>query len=173
MMPAVVPPIGRSRDVRRATILGLTALFALGGCASGPSLPAPPSPGDLLASCSQEENDCPPVEAILESGYHVPVYKTIQAPIFEERRTPVWGEKTVEVYQTRKVPVTISVPNVCTGCDHDVTLWDKEERVQVGTRRVRACLGYRTKRVVVGHCPKQVQVGWRLVAEQSDCAPGR
>jgi len=165
-----VPPSGRIDTVRLAIILGLIVAPGLVGCASGPSLPTPPSPGDLLASCGTAKDDCPPVDDILDPGRLVPVYKTVQDPIYEERRTPVWGKKTVDVYQMREVPVTITVPDVCTGCERKVKLWDKEERVQVGTRRVPACLGYHTERVVVGHCPRQVRVGWRTVTEPPACA---
>ncbi len=154
--------------MRISIILAVVAAASLVGCSSGPSLPGP---GALLASCAPSDNDCPPVDSITIPGHRVPIYKTINEPIYENRKTAVWGEKTVDVYQTRKVPVTITLPDSCTGCDKVVKLWDKEQQVQVGTRRVPACIGYKTERIVVGHCPKKVLVGWRTVEETPDCPP--
>ena len=152
--------------MRIAIILAL--VMGLAACSSAPT---PPSPAALFAACGGAEDDCPPVADIQAPGCQEPVYETRQEPIWEERRTPVWGEKTVAVYQTRKVPVTISLPDACTGCDREIKLWDKEERVQVGVRRVPACIGYRVERVQVGSCPKQIRVGWRPVVEADPCAP--
>ena len=163
--------------MRISIVLAVVAATCLVGCSSGAGMPTypvwPSLPGtdEVAAACGQRDNSCPPVEAVTIPGYRVPVYKTVNQPIYEERKTAVWGEKTVDVYQTRKVPVTISLPDSCSDCDNVVKLWDKEERVQVGTRRVPACIGYKTERVVVGHCPKQVQVGWRTVEETPDCPP--
>ena len=157
--------------MRISIVLAVVASTCLVGCSSGPTLPSLPGPGDLLASYAPSGNDCPPVGAVTIPGYRVPVYKTINQPIYEERKTAVWGNKTVDVYQTRKVPVTITLPDNCSDCENVVKLWDKEQRIQVGTRRVPACIGYKTERVVVGHCLKQVQVGWRTVEETPDCPP--
>ena len=149
--------------------LGLAGALLLAGCSSAGALPPPPPlPG--LADCAPE-SDCPPVGPVLLEGEQVPIYETRYEPIYEERRTPVWGEKTVPAYRTRKIPVTISWPDACTGCEKDVRLFDREEQVQVGVRRVPACIGYKTERVVVGHCAKQVRVGWRTAAPEPACPP--
>ena len=141
-------------------LAGLCAL--LGACATrGPNeLPTPDLPG---LSC--QDTECPPAEPVTRPGAQVPIYRTRDEPIWEERRTPVWGEKTVPVYQTRKIPVTIKVWDPCTKCEKDVRLWDKEQRVQVGVRRVHACIGYKTERVQTGSCPKKEIIGWRSVDE--------
>ena len=139
--------------MRIAIILAL--VMGLAACSSAPT---PPSPAELFAACGGAEDDCPPVADFDAPGFQEPIYETRQEPIWEERRTPVWGEKTVGVYQTRKVPVTITVPDACTGCDREVTLWTKEERHQIGVKRVPACIGYRVER---GH-----RTPWRLVEDQ-------
>jgi hypothetical protein len=134
--------------VRTLTLLLLSA--ALGLCAGCSSLPG----------CA--DDDCPkPPTRILDPGAQVPIYETVREPIYEERRTPVWGEKTLPVYQERKKPVTISIPTCDGKCDKVVELWDRTEEVQIGVRRVRACLGYKTERVQVGTCCRKVIVGWR------------
>ena len=148
-------------------ILLLLAL-TLAACASRSSVPSQLA---ALNACAGDEGDCPPVSDIMAPGYRVPVYKTIEEPIYEERRTAVWGEKTVAVYQVRRTPVTLTLPDSCTGCDRVVTLWEKEDKVQVGTKRVPACIGYKIERIKVGSCPKQVRVGWRTEAEVDPCAP--
>ncbi len=149
--------------MRIAMILAL--VLGLAACSSAPALPALPD----LSACGPDD-ECPPVDDIVLPGRRVPVYKTIQKPIYEERRTPVWGEKTVAVFQTRAKPVTITLPDGCNGCDRVVKLWERDEKIQVGTRRVPACLGYRVEKVQVGTCPEQVRVGWRVEAEEP-CAP--
>jgi len=144
--------------------------LALAACASGPGAPAPLA---ALDACAATDDACPPVDDIVAPGHRVPVYKTIQEPIYEERRTPVWGEKTVAVYQVRRTPVTLTLPDGCSGCDKVVTLWDKEDKVQVGTQRVPACVGYKVERVQVGSCPRQVRIGWRTEVDPATCAPAR
>jgi hypothetical protein len=131
----------------------LLFVMLLGACSSGPS-------------CLQEDA-CPEVEPVTIGGHQEPIYKIVQEPIYEERQIPIWGEKTVPVFQERRKPVTISLPDLC-GCDREVDLWDKKETIQVGVRRVPACIGTRTERVQVGSCPKRVRVGWRTVGA-SDC----
>ena len=144
--------------MRIPTLIAVAAVLALAGCTSSPTL------SDLACA----DDDCPPAEDIHLPGHQVPVYETICDPIYEERREPIWGEKTVPVFQTRRVPVTITVKDHC-GCDQVIKLWDREEKVQVGVRRVRACIGYRTEKVQVGSCPRRILRGWRTVGDP--CAP--
>ncbi|MDJ0522291.1 MAG: hypothetical protein QNJ90_09480 [Planctomycetota bacterium] len=143
----------------------LVLACGLVGCTSAGGLPG------LSSACDPADDECPPVEPIRIAGHQEPVYRTIQQPIYEERRTPVWGEKTVPVFQTRRKPVTITLPDACGDCDRVVELWDTEEQVQVGVRRVPACIGYKVEKVQVGSCPKRVLVGWRTVEEHDPCAP--
>ena len=140
------------------------------GCTSsgvGPhNLPVPPK---LPGLACLEDTECPPALGVYRSGTQVPVYEVRDEPIYEERRTPIWGEKSVPIYQTRRAPVTAKLWDPCSKCDNEVELWDKEERVQVGVQRVRACLGYKTERVRVGSCPTRVRVGWKSVEDGPTC----
>lgn len=96
-------------------------------------------------------------------GHQVPIYECYDEPIYCTRREPVYGNETIPVYRIRKKPVTWPVKDHCTGCESEKTLWTVNQRVQVGTKRVRTCIGYRERREVVGHCRKRRIVGWRTV----------
>jgi hypothetical protein len=151
------------------TVVALAALL-LAGCTTGSDpleLPTPTPPPGL--ACLAPADECPGAKPITLPGELEPVYKTIQKPVYEERRVPVWGEKTVQVYRMRRKPVTLTLPDPCTGCDRKIDLWSTKEKVEVGTKRVRACLGYHVQRVRVGSCPERVRVGWRVASDDAPC----
>ena len=144
--------------------LGLTA------CSSTGSLDV--WPGSGLGRVEKECTERP--DPVTLPGTQVPIYECVEEPIYEDRYTPIYGQKTVDVFQKRRRPVTIPVKDWCTGCERDVTLWCVNEDVRVGVERVDSCIGYKTERVQVGTCRKQVIVGWRtLQPAPCPCPPGQ
>lgn len=150
----------------RTTLLLLAFAVLLAGCsAPGPT----PYSGtrharDWFAKLPGEtgNTECPPVDPVVAPGYQIAKYECIEEPIYEERRVPIMGHKTVPVYAERRVPVTLPTNSISQRqCEQEKVLWHKKERFQVGVKRVPACIGYRTERVQVGTCRKQVQVGWQ------------
>ncbi len=149
----------------RTTLLLLGCAVLLAGCSvPGPQpYSATPHAKNWFAKMPGEtgNTDCPPVDPVAAPGYQIPKYKCIEEPIYEECRVPIWGYKTVPVYAERRVPVTMPTSDLrCRKCEREAVLWHKKERVQVGVKRVRACIGYKTEKRQVGTCRKQVQVGW-------------
>ncbi len=124
-------------------------------------------------SFTSEDDACierhPPIEL---AGHQVPIWECYEEPIYETQRTPVYGYETVPVYRTRKKPVTWPVKDHCTGCVTEKCLWTVDERVQVGVKRVHTCIGYKTEKVLVGHCRKRRICGWRTIEPPPcECPP--
>lgn len=147
----------------RFTLLGLAAVLVLAGCRA-------PHDRDWFEKLPGEagNTECPPAEPVIAPGYQVPHYEIVEEPVYEECRVPIWGEKTVPVYAERRVPVTLPTYDMCQKCEKEAVLWHKKTRVQVGVKRVPACIGYRTERRQVGTCRRCVQKGWRTVNPCAD-----
>ncbi|MDA1194399.1 MAG: hypothetical protein O2894_04375 [Planctomycetota bacterium] len=147
---------------RLATLLAASAVLWLAACNSTGNGPS--------AGLMGEDRECtrrlPPV---IRPGDQVPIYEFVEEPIFEDRHTPVYGHKTVDVVQNRKRPITWPTKDFCTGCEGEQCLWTVNEEVRVGIDRVPACIGYKRERVQVGTCRKKVLVGWRTV-QPAPCA---
>jgi hypothetical protein len=106
----------------------------------------------------------PAYETVLE-----PVYELRPVPHYEVRKVPVMGEVTVPVYAVRRVPVTLPTWIPCTWEEGTLTLWHREEKVQVGVKREAKLLGYREERVPCGWIHQKVQVGVRRVERCVGC----
>lgn len=132
------------------------------------------------ASC---ERQVPVFETVKVPTYEerqVPIHQDVEVPVFSTREVevydtllvPEYGEVEVTVYEARSTPVRVSLPNPfsCECRTFDVKLWNRCERVPVGTRHEQGIVGWRTDRAVVGTRTETFQsgtetrrtvVGWR------------
>lgn len=148
-------------------VLLLAATAGLGACSSTGFLDGA---ARVRAESSDPCLDRPPVAMM--PGCQVPIYECYDEPIYCTRREKLYGEETVPVYRVRKKPVTWPVTDYCTGCQTEKTLWSVNQKVQVGVKRVKTCIGYKETKELVGHCRKRRIVGWRTVEPApTPCAP--
>jgi hypothetical protein len=109
------------------------------------------------------------VQVPVYETHQVPVTETVQRPVYTERqvpiyrteRTPVWGEKVVPVYRNVSKPVTLTLWNPF-GCeDAHIDLWDTCDQVPCGTKTVRAVVDWQENQVPCGTRTERVRTGTR------------
>ena len=92
----------------------------------------------------------------------VPVYETVEVPVYRTEQVPVWGEKQVTTYKHVRKPVTIELWNPF-GCENEcVELWDTCEKVPDGTKTVKAVVAHEERTVACGTRLERKQVGTRM-----------
>jgi len=78
------------------------------------------------------------------------VRATREVPVTVTREVPQLGPVATPVYETRREPVRLTIPNLF-GCDDlSLKLWDRCKQVEVGTRVETAVVGTRTEQVPAG-----------------------
>jgi hypothetical protein len=104
----------------------------------------------------------PRTEAVI-----VPTYGVRRVALYEKRRVPVYGKVDVPVWGVRRIPVKLPCWHTRSCTETQVTVYEREEKVQVGVRREPKLLGHREERVQVGWGSERYETGTRT--EQRVC----